>query len=321
MSKQVVGLDLGFGAFKIYTPDASGIVVSHVAEARVGDAGLSTVGLNIDPTTQVITNHIGRYYVGLGSAKLGRVNSRLDYDRLTGSPEMRALLYASLGKIGPTYKDTIGLVVGVPIGFVMGEADEVKARVRAAKEWMLAEHRWMDGKKERTATVSSVSILSQAQAAYIDYAFDSTGQPIDENVDGEIGIVSIGHNTVELLAVSDGEPVRRFMLGEKSGVRRLLETVNTAMGGGYEIAELDARLRAGKLNIQNATDSWLEEIAGVMERGFNGASGRFRKVLAVGGGVRFVQPMLKRTFGARLVVPDDAVMSIARGLHKYGLTL
>jgi len=317
--KQVVGLDLGFGAFKIYTADASGVVVSHVSEARVGDAGLSAIGVNIDPTTQVITNHIGKYYVGLGAAKLGRVNSRLDYDRLTGAPEMRALLYASLGKIGPTYKDTIGLIVGVPVGFVMGDADEVKARVRAAKDWLIAEHSWLDGKRERTATVSSVSIISQAQAAYIDYSHDSTGEPIDENVDGEIGVVSIGHNTVELLAMSDGEPVRRFMFGEKAGVRRLLETVNIALGGSYDIAELDARLRAGKLDIKNGLESWSSEIAGVIERGFNGASGRFRKVVAVGGGVRFVQPTLKRLFGSRLVVPDDAVMSIARGLHKFGL--
>jgi len=315
--KTILGLDAGFGAFKVYGENGGEQVVAHVAEAPSAEIDFAAVGMGGKPTATLITNGIGRFYVGMGAAELGRVNNRMDYDRLTGSPELKAIYLASLGKAGANSRDSISLVAGVPLGFVSG--DGVKERVAQLKGWMAGEHHWEEGRKARGANVTSVAVLSQPHAAYLDYVLNDDGTENDNAVAGEMGIISIGHNTIELLVTEDGNPSRKFAHGEKAGVRRMLETINKELGGGYEIAELDSKLRVGKLNAEKAIATWGSEVASVIERAWGESHRRFAKVIAVGGGIRFVQPQLKKLFGSRLVVPEDAVMAIARGLYKFGV--
>jgi hypothetical protein len=58
-----------------------------------------------------------------------------------------------------------------------------------------------------------------------DYLLDAQGQFIPERkavLKQEIGIVSIGFNTLELLTVKDKAPVQAMTAGRTLGVRRLL---------------------------------------------------------------------------------------------------
>lgn len=318
MAKVVYGLDTGFGSFKIYGKDTSALVVSHVAEVDGSSIDFGAIGGDKKVSAQLISNGVGRFWVGLGASDLGRVNSRMDYEKLSGSPEMVALFYAVLGKTGATHNDSMHLTVGVPFGFVSG--DGVKERVAQLKGWMIGEHEWLDGKRQRAAKVASVSIISQAQAAYLDYGLNINGTDNDSDIEGEIGVISIGHNTVELIVLEDGVPSRKFAYSEKLGVRRMLETINASKNNAYEIAELDTKLRASKLDTDKAIVTWGSEVIGMIERRWNESHKRFNKVVAVGGGVKFLSHQLKGLFGSRLVVPDEPVMSVSRGLYKHGVS-
>jgi hypothetical protein len=248
---------------------------------------------------------------------MGRVSTRLDYGRFTGSPEMRALFYAALSNAGILSRDGVSLTVGIPLGFVSG--DDVKTRVGALREWMSGQHEWQEGKRERSANIVNVNILSQPHAAYLDHVFDMNGSQTNNALAGEVGIVSLGFNTMELMVIEDGKPSRRFSGSDKVGVRRLLESINATFGNAYNLAELDLKLRAGKLDIRNAAHTWNSEIAAAIERMWDGADRRFTQIIAVGGGLRFANDTLKSIFGSRLVVPEDSVLSIARGLYKFGV--
>lgn len=318
MAKVTYGLDTGFGSFKIYGKDTSALVVSHVAEVNGSSIDFGAIGGDKKVSAQLISNGVGRFWCGLGASDLGRVNGRMDYEKLTGSPEMIALFFAVLGKTGATHNDSMHLVVGVPFGFVSG--DGVKERVAQLKGWMIGEHNWTDGKRQRSAKVSNVSVISQAQAAYLDYGLDESGNESNSDIEGEIGVISIGHNTVELIVLEDGVPSRKFAHSEKLGVRRMLETINASKGNSYEIAELDTKLRAGKLDTDKAVAVWGSEISAAIERGWGESHKRFNKVVAVGGGVKFLNHQLKGLFGSRLVVPDEPVMSVSRGLYKHGVS-
>lgn len=316
--KTTVGLDVGFGAFKTWGANSGNLVVAHVAESNGKEIDLSAVGLGTRSTATMISNHIGKFWVGAGATDMGRVATRLDYDRFTGSPEMRALFYAALGNAGILSRDGVNLVVGVPLGFVSG--DNVKARIAALRGWMVGKHEWQEGRRERCANVIDVKIISQPHAAYMDYVLDINGNQNDRAVEGEVGLISIGFNTIEFMVMEDGKPSRQFAGGDKVGVRRLLESINASMGNTYSLEELDAKLRAGKLATDKAALVWRSEVLAAIERMWGESHRRFSEVIAVGGGVKLMGDTLRDTFGStRLASVDDGVMSIARGLYKVGV--
>lgn len=317
MARIPVGLDIGFGAFKASAPNKKALVVAHVAEAPAQDIHLTTDSED-KPDVQIIRNGVGRYFVGAGVTQLAAVSNRMDYDKLATAPEMRALLYATLSKLSLSPKDDIALYVGVPLGFLTG--DDFAARIASLKGWMIGAHQWEDGRRERSANVVSVGVMSQPQAAYLDHAKSEDGADKAAALEGEIGVISIGFNTIELLAFKDGRANKRFAHASRSGVRRLLEMTNRKLGGFYSVAELDARLRAGDLDVAPSLNDWHSEIKRVIDEGWSDEHNRFVAIAPVGGGVSFAMPALKSVFDGRLMPASDPVMSISRGLLKYGLT-
>jgi len=96
-----------------------------------------------------------------------------------------------------------------------------------------------------------------------DYLINEEGDmPRDKRLAfrGEIGVLSIGLNTAELLVVSNGTPAQRFTTGGTLGVRRLLEL--TSHDGLYSLGELDAQLRQGTLAIRDAAPICQSEVTG-----------------------------------------------------------
>lgn len=322
-----IGFDPGYGAAKLFSSTGGYTVVAHVTPAKADQIDFGAIGIEQKTNAQLISNGIGRWWVGAGASDIGPVNSRMDFDSLSGSPELRAVLYAALGKIGPTSKDTLHLVVGVPLGFVTGNG--VKERVSNLKNWLLQAdsadpmHRWQEGRKERAARITQVTVLSQPHAAYLDYVLDDSGRENDNAVAGEYGVISIGHNTVEMMVIKDGEPSRRYAHSAHAGVRQLLEEVNEARGGGYEIAQLDKDLRDGTLDRPASADAaWQSDLAKVIYSGWSEDHKRFSQIIIAGGGIRFAMPTLKKIFGvSKLRQVDDPVISISRGLYKFGVAL
>ncbi len=69
------------------------------AVATDGAQALSTlVGLKATRRPLAITDEGGSFYVGHGAHAFGRPIQNLDFERLTGSPEMRALFHGALTK-------------------------------------------------------------------------------------------------------------------------------------------------------------------------------------------------------------------------------
>jgi hypothetical protein len=232
---------------------------------------------------------------------------------------MLAIFYGALTRYlqqGGSNFEPVTLLVGMPLEPLTG--DDAGQTVAAVRAWMVGVHEWLaDGEPYRLA-VDEVRVTSQAAGALFDYLLDGDGRFVPErkgHIKKEIGIVSVGFNTVELLVVQDTRPVNRFTAGSTSGARRLLELVNG--DGLYSLGELDGQLRAGSLDIKTAVPVWAREVSGAIERTWGRAWRRFASIVVVGGGALILNGQLD--FAGRAVVPDQPVMSIARGLYKLGL--
>jgi hypothetical protein len=320
----LLGIDPGAGAIKLYGP-AGGVQLPSVLAIDEGRATGRMVGLaQRKPPLRVRTDN-GAFYIGAGAHEWGRpLEEDLDHDRFTGSPALRALLYGGLTAYSQKdlslerrmVDEPICAFVGLPLEALSGDS-EVTEGVR---RWLTAEHHWQADGQSCAAVVGSVKITSQAAGALFDFLLDETGAFIPARkamFDKEIGIISVGMNTVELMVARGGATEERFTAGRTAGVRRLLDLLNPA--GLYSMGELDTQLRAGRLDLSSALPVWGREVVSFLEKRWGQAHRRFAAVVMVGGGALLLQHALLSRFGGKAYVPDDPVLATARGLYKMAL--
>ena len=311
-----LALDPGYGNTKVYG-SKGGLLVQSAVSVGGGQVIRRMTGLRSrEPPLRVETD-AGIFYVGANAHDWGRPVENLDLERLTGSPEMLALFFGAMTRYGVP-GDPANLIVGLPISSLIGE--DAEPTQKAVRRALSGAHRWRANGLDRTLTVSKVRITSQPVGAMFDYLLSDEGaMPLPRRVafKGEIGVLGIGMNTVELLVVRHGSPVQRFTGGEKLGVRRLLDLLNHQ--GTYSLAELDAQLRGGSLNISDALPIWKSEVLGFIEREWDTSFRRFAAIVGVGGGTTYLREPLLRRFRGRIFVPDDPIISTVRGLYKYTL--
>lgn len=333
-----IGEDLGMGANKMwgggwhvpgenkndlkFVPAGGLQLVSQVASNGRGHFE-GMLGLKSKRRPMEIASEHGSFYVGEGAHEHGRPVENLDFERLTGAPEMRALLYASWAQFQRTYGKfdrPLSLMVGLPLQMMLGaDAKQYQAGV---KGWLKGTHQFSADGEAMSVEVGQVRLTSQPVGALFDYVLDDDGKIISDRGSAmldEVGVISVGFNTVELLVVKDQGAVERFTAGNTLGVRRLLELMNR--DGLFSLGELDEKIRAGRMRdeMKQALPIWAREVNGEIERRWGQSFKRFVKVIVVGGGALLLKDVLTAQFGAKAYVPNLPVLSIARGLWKLSV--
>jgi len=252
----------------------------------------------------------GRFFVGEGAHDWGQPVENLDFQRLTGSPEMKALFCGAMTRAG--VEGSVELIVGLPVEAMTGP--EASATVKAFLRGVWA---WTADGRERRLEVREVTVTSQTAGALFDYFLDLDGRLIPERR-GEfacqIGILNIGMNTLDLMVVQKGEVIQRMTGGETLGVRRLLSMLDP--DGLYTIAEMDTRLRRRELDLAAALPIWEREVFRFIEKQWRRSWRRFARIIAVGGGALLLARPLAERFEGKVFLPDDPVMATARGMWK-----
>jgi hypothetical protein len=326
LNDNIFGEDNGAGAYKVYGRHGGIELPAQVAADTRRHRHANVAGLRtVRPPMRVIIGG-NRFHVGIGAHDCGRPIENLDEERFGHSPDNGALRCGAFS----IYIQAYGLVSG-PIESVVGlpqstfTLDASKHIVSSVKAAMSGHHRWrvengLVKTRSHEIEVARVTVTSQAAGALFDYLLDEEGAFIPKRKSAfkqEIGVMSIGMNTLELLVLRDGAPIERFKTSETAGVRRLLELVDPA--GLYSRGELDVRLRAGTLDYGDALPIWVAEINGHIERLWGRAFRRFATTIVVGGGALLLRDTLLARFNGKAFVPDDPVMAVARGLYKMGL--
>jgi hypothetical protein len=282
---------------------------------------LSTLGLRKSKAPLAIHNESGSFYVGAGAHDFGRPVENLDVDRFNGTPEMKALLHGSLTRYQQRYgkfSAPLAVVVGLPNEVLTGDLAE--QNIENVKRWLRGMHTWTADGEPYSVEIAEVKAASQATGGLFDYLLDAEGHFIPERkgaFNSEVGIITIGFGTVELMVVRNREIVQCFTSGAASGVRRLLEVVNGQRL--YSLGEMDMQLRAGQLELREALPIWEREVTGVIEKQWGTAWKRFAAVLIMGGGAILLKDTLPHRFIGRAYLPDEPVQAIARGLYRLTL--
>lgn len=325
----VLGLDLGMGALKFYGEQGGSQILSQVSQNGTQHLVDGVLGLSrrrIRPLALRFAG--GSFYVGANAHDYGMPVENLDFERLTGTSEIKALLYGALAQhkaeYGP-FDAPLSLLVGLPFQMMSGEsAGEFQA---AVKQWMGGKHEWTIDGITHLEQVVRVNLVPQALGALFDYCYDHDGAIIKERawaMTKEVGVLSIGFNTIELLVARERADVGRFTGGVQMGVRRLLEDINIEKL--RTLGELDMMLRRGKWAtdeleqaFKTALPNWSDRITGAIESKWGQTFKRFEKILVVGGGAELLRDYMTLKFKGKAVVLDEPVMSISHGLYKMAV--
>jgi len=323
MTTHLLGTDFGMGAIKLAGDRGTIELPTRVSVVTNGSyARLAGVSMGKPPMRVRIDD--SEYYVGDAAHSWGRPVENMGYDRLTDSPEMRAALYAALAQYGVQPDDELVLYVGLPYGLTAGESGRKKAS--AVARWLRGQHRWEVEDDVYEANVVKVKPASQATGALYDYVLETVWdedlanyqlRPIaDHAADAkrEIGIVSVGFNTVELMVVQNYKGTANLTRGEAVGVQALLEMHPDRPY--YTLGEMDRFLRKGQLDVSMVWDAWTAQLAGFIRRVWGNRWKRFSAILLVGGGAVLLRSYFDYYFEGRAIMPEQPVMSIANGLYK-----
>lgn len=308
----LLGIDLGYGSIKLASQGNQTQTPSFVA-IPTGDRIGPMAGVKRDKAAKLIAFDEWRFYCGKGAHSDGRPLENLDYDRLLGSPEITALLYASLTEHGLGNGETIACMIGLPMELVKEEQRD--ENIAAVKGWAEGEHTWTADGIEYSVTIERASATTQAAGALFDYLFDEDGKPGPNAAKAkkEIGIISVGFNTIELMVMKARKPVQRLTGSSTNGVRRVLRLADP--DDNYTLGELDELLRSGGLDLDEVKPLWSREVHGDIERTWGKSWQRYAVMLWVGGGSVIMNGARGR-YEAKAHDPKDPVMSIACGLLK-----
>jgi hypothetical protein len=309
-----MGLDAGMGAIKVWSETGGLDILSQVAVNGSGHLE-GMIGLKSDKRPLMVTTSDGDFYVGAKAHNYGRPIENLDFDRLIGSPEMRALVYGAWSRYMQehgAFDAPLSVMVGLPLQ-TMGE--EMKDYRKAMRTWLTGTHSWRADGVDYSVVVERVRLNSQPVGAFFDFVMDDDGQSIPEHrsvLTDEVGVLSVGFNTLEFMVVENQTATENLTSGRKLGVRRLLELLNT--NHSYSLGQLDMKLRNGDLKHREKLPICISEVNGAIEDTWHSAIDRFAAVLVVGGGAVLLGDKLN--LHGKGVPVNNPVMSIAHGLFK-----
>ena len=340
MTTHFLGLDPGFGGFKVVEASSDGHRSVHlpsvvgVGYTDTGLLSLGSLGARRNGQQPLAVAWNGTHYLaGHRVASFARPIERMDFIRLSDGPELRALTYTAVGSLLGPGEHTVALILGLPVE-VMAERERATATFKCLREWLLGEHRFSLDGKASAIQVREVKAMAQPAGAFFAWGLDDTGHWVRPASDlkAPVGICDIGFNTLDLFAVEGGQVVARFTGGDTLGLRRAAELLGSQVrrehGVALSLHAADALLSdrrpqlhtpAGFADLQAATrqalDATTGEILGFVESRW-GQGRQFAYLLFTGGGAEALRPELTRLYPHGLVLPDP-VTANALGLARY----
>lgn len=309
-----IGYDMGFGAHKVAIGSAESQhiveVVSHVATAVDPKFSTLVTGHRKGGPSLVELPNGAAYWVGAGAHDMGRPLEANDVAKLTGSPEVRALMLKALSTV-----DHGGVIHNLAVGLPLSMLEAGSAYPEVVRRWLTGTTSGKVDKKPVEVEIRNVIISSQPGAAFAGWAYGDDGAPL-QDTHGEVAVMSIGFGTVEMMVLRDAVPVPRFTASYPIGVRRYLELDNPKRS--FSLGELDTNLRKmGKALNEGALDTWSRELFGTIEERWGQVKNvaRFGTLLVCGGGAILLKTVLRKTFPSAVIL-DDPVAAVAIGLQR-----
>lgn len=343
-----LGWDPGFASSKM-AEIRGPTIVTHTLPSTVGlatrtaDSGIALADLGRHPQRHARPLRIAwpgyEYLVGPQVAAFTRPVERLDLQRFADSPELRALLYATLAHFLDGATHHLALAIALPVEALQDRA-EAQRLERAMAAWLLGPHTFsVDGITTTVHIHHLRARIAQPVATWFDWGLDHAGQWIQgaDALRAPTLIIDQGYNTLDVLALQAGQVNLRHTAGDLLGMRRAAERLCALLahrhGLELDLPSADALIRRAvtgqrantyvngqELDVTDAAHQALAsltaEVTAFVER-LVGRGRQFR-ILLTGGGALALAPRLLQLYPQATVMPEP-VLANARGLAKLAV--
>ena len=241
-----VGYDPGFNANKAACVTTDGNISKYLTPSPVGMArrkkdGLTLAGVVRPKKALRRPFHVAfdgmEYLAGPNVPKFTDPITRMDFDRFTDSPELRATFYATLYQFVNGGLNDVALAVALPVEVVQDRAQAAKVE-RSIKSWMLGEHVFSVDGVETVINITNVRCkIPQPVATWFDWGMNVGGQwtrgktaPHEPTL-----VIDQGFNTLDMLLVENSQISERITRGDTLGMSRAAEMLIAAVVDRYGI--------------------------------------------------------------------------------------
>ena len=280
------------------------------------------------------------YLVGPNVADFTKPIDRMDFDRFSDSPELRATLYTALYRIVNGGAHEMALAIALPVE-ILQDRDEAARVEQAMRGWLLGEHLFSVDGVETVLTITTIRArIPQPVATWFDWGMDTSGQWVKgtEAMRAPTLIVDEGYNTLDVLVVEDGKISHRYTGGDTLGMRRaaeqLIETLQHRHGLALELYKANelvqqavngqpaqVYVRGEPVDVtqeaRQAVGTLEADVVNFIDRAVGKAREAYQ-VLLTGGGVLALAARLHRLFPQAVTMPEP-VLANARGLAKLAV--
>lgn len=338
---KIIGYDPGFGNSKAAYLNGSLKTAYQASVVGVGSTELglldSSLGNSRRRSLPNETSFDGvTYLVGKNVSSYTKPVERMDFQRLSDGPELRALFYTTLHHLlGEGQHEDVRVMVGLPVEVMQNREQAISTR-RLLRKWMINKHEYQVNGKSTELDITRVEVMPQPAGSYFAWGMDEGGKwkKGADTLRDMIAVCDIGFNTLDCFVLERGNIVARYTGGEKAGIRRaaeqIINIINRNHGVILSLHEADAFLHQQKPElstsdglidltpiVEQAQQSVAANVLQFTERQWGNAK-RFRHVLFTGGGSKVLATALSRAYPHGYVLPDPVVANAA-GLAKYGL--
>ena len=343
-----IALDPGFGGFKIAGIDRdSGEVVTRVLPSVVGigntDMGLLSLAGVVRSTRRRVPFRVSydgvERLVGPNVEDYARPVERLDFQRLTDTPELRALTYAAMYSLLGEGEHEVNVVVGFPVEVL--QAGDAKAVVRGLSRWLVGRREFSVDGKDAAVTVRKVFPLAQPVGAFFEWGLDLSGQWVrsKEDLKDIVAVLDMGFNTLDLFTVQGGRIKARYTGGDTLGVRRATTALRQALQRQFRVdyslhrsddlireylkgrgrKPVNIRVAGRRVDIRPHVQSAIQNATGEMmafldQAGWDDGM-EFAYILLTGGGSLLFGDTFRERFPHATLL-DDPVTANVRGMAK-----
>ena len=346
-----IAIDPGFHGIKVAAV-SSGKLFTYALPALVG-VGETNLGLLQTGITRqkrnlpfVLTMDGQSYLVGPYVAQYARPIERLDFNRLTYSQELQALIYTATqnllhslnGNIDqqPDTIHEVGLILALPVQVL--QSTEAKEVIQSIESWLVREHHFILDEKPCHLRISSIKAMAQPMGSLFEWGLNLEGQwsRSPNDLKASIGVLDQGFNTIDLIHIHQGQIVKRFTGGETLGQRRaaklMQDLIEQRTGRTVALYEADEYLRQSvnghavemvvrgevydlKTLVRQALDVAAGELRAFLSQTWEDGK-QFDYILLTGGGVLALGKRLRSAFPQVIELPEP-VTANARGLAKF----
>ena len=323
---KLIAVDVGYSATKALSSDEASAIFPSVVGTPVPEG---TFSFNENQRALAVTGN--GHYVPVGDTALTQsqyVSGRLDPEWVL-SQDWMTLFQAGLSELITTPLAKVNVVVGLPVGDYNRFSVQLKERLVHT----FAFRRY--GRDTQRVEVTEARVLTQPFGALLDMALDDAGHVRNAQwADGYVGVVDIGGNTMNLLAVDRLAEVPQSTMSDEFGLLRALDSVRGVLRSSFrgfnpdthEVSEWLAkgsfRYHAEDVDIWPYAEPFLLDLVNVMMTVIHkrwSESGRFDAVLLAGGGAAVIGRYLKsrmQDFANVNIAPNPRWANV-RGYLKY----